>query len=113
MTDKELERLALAAQDSQLKKKQASADEFQSMAHVWNSIIADYNSAASPGAILAIIARLRAAEADRDRLREALEQISLQEKSEELDLTLRRNADFVDGYDTCVDVARAALKEGT
>lgn len=46
------------------------------------------------------------------RLREALEKISTQKKTNELDTEYDVEfADFEDGYDMCIDTARAALAE--
>jgi regulator of replication initiation timing len=55
------------------------------------------------------IERLRA---ENERLREALEKISTQKKTNELDTEYDVEfADFEDGYDMCIDTARAALGE--
>jgi hypothetical protein len=58
--------------------------------------------------------RVRALEAENARLREALEEISRQKKTDELITELDvEYADFEGGYDACIDTARAALQEKT
>jgi len=57
-------------------------------------------------------AALSAAEAKLEKAREALRVISIQKKTDELVTAYDvEYADFEGGYDCCVDVARAALKE--
>ena len=56
-------------------------------------------------------AHLTAALDEIERLREALEQIAAQKRTDELVTALDVEfADFEDGYDLCIDCARAALK---
>lgn len=50
--------------------------------------------------------------AETKRMRDALRRIAIQKKTNELVTEYDiENADFNHGYDTCIDVARAALKE--
>ena len=90
MTDAELERLAMAAtpgpwysiDGTVFHITQRMTDTPEDEPEAEQSKIADSNAddatyiaAASPDAVLALIARLRAAEAERDRLREAEESL--------------------------------------
>ena len=43
------------------------------------------------------------------KLREALEEIAAQKTSEEMSQRVRREADFEDAYDHCINVARETL----
>lgn len=59
----------------------------------------------------AFAAALAPFEDENRRLREALEQIAIQKRTDELVTALDVEfADFEDGYDQCIDCARAALR---
>jgi phosphosulfolactate phosphohydrolase-like enzyme len=78
----------------------------------WADAHALYSDAADE--IEALRQRAEAAEAERDRLAEYLGRIARQKRSDELETEADvEYADFTDGFDACVNVARAAaLRHG-